>query len=324
MKKVLLLILLSVLWLALTAIHNTNVILCGLSDAGLNATMQHHLSELITGFNKAYAGKDELSVPSGSISSAAAKSLNEMWKGKSFLCPETELILNVIKRCDGNYEVRNIPILYETKSKDALDDELVIVFDTAGIIQGVLIALEREKYTQMFADAYTLQDRRLREIILNFIENFRTAYNRKDISYLDQVFSDDALIIVGRVLSSQQKLPDQLDKPVLKLSDDKNVEYVKLKKSQYISNLRKLFAKNRFVKVEFAGFKIQQHHSKPNFYGVQLFQKWRSSTYSDDGYLFLLIDLRDEDKPIIWVRTWQPGEFTKPGEAFDLADFTLN
>jgi len=324
MKRILLLILLITLWLALPAIHNTNVILCGLSDAGMNAKMQNRLSELITGFNKAYAAKNELNVSSASISPVAAKSLNEMWQGKSFLCPETELILNVLKRSDGNYEVRNIPILYETKSKSVLDDEIVIVFDASGIIQGVLIALEREKYTQMFADAYTLQDRKLREIILNFLENFRTAYNRKDISYLDQVFSDDALIIVGRVLSSQQKLPDQLNKPVLKTGDDKNVEYVKLKKSQYIGNLRSLFAKNRFVKVEFAGFKIQQHHSKPNFYGVQLFQKWSSSSYSDEGYLFLLIDLRDEDKPIIWVRTWQPGEFTKPGDAFDLADFTLN
>lgn len=324
MKKLLIIVLIVLLCQVMLAKHTTNVILSGLADIQLQELMQTRLTESITGFNKAYAAKSNLVIDKKFFSDKALKSLNEMWSGKSFICPETELILNVIKRTDGNWEVRNIPILYETKSKNVMDDEIVIVFDAGGVIQGVLIALEREKYTKLFADAYTLQDRRLREIILNFLENFRTAYNRKDLSYIEQVFSDDALIIVGRVISQNKKIPDRMDMPALTLNDGKQIEYVKLSKSHYIDNLRNLFQKNRFVKVEYANFKIQQHHSKPYIYGVQLNQKWRSSTYSDDGYLFLIIDLRNEEEPIIWVRTWQPGEFIKPGDAFDLADFTLN
>jgi hypothetical protein len=304
--------------------HNTDVYLGGLNDTKFQGLMQDHLTELISCFNKSFGSKQNLSIDSQIISPVALKSLNEMWKFKSFICPETELILNVLKRTDGLYEVRNIPILYEIKTNLTQDDEIVIVFDSLGVVQGILIALEREKYTQMFTDSFTLQDRKLRETILTFLESFRTAYNRKDLTFIEQVFSEDALIIVGHVLSSNQVLPDQINMPTLNLTDAKKIEYVKLSKEQYVDNLRSLFRKNRFVKVEFTDFKIQSHYSKPYFYGVQIRQKWHSASYSDDGYLFLLIDLRNENEPIIWVRTWQPSKYIKPADAFDLADFTLN
>ncbi len=306
----------------LLAKHPTTVFLNGLSDNQFKEKMQTSLSDLITDFNKAFSSKKKPSLSEATFRADAKQALLEMWDVKSFICPESELILNVIRRTDGLYEVRNIPILYETKSKNAQDDQIVIVFDTRGIIQGILIALEKDKYTQMFADAYTLQDRRLREIILNFLENFRTSYNRKDIDYIERVFSDDALIIVGRVISQNKELPDKVGAP--ELANKGNIEYVKLDKTKYISNLRSVFQKNKFVKVEFNDFKIQRHPTHQHFYGVQLIQKWRSSSYGDDGYLFLLLDLRNEDEPIIWVRTWQPDEHIKPHQAFDLADFTLN
>ncbi|MCI6830321.1 MAG: hypothetical protein MR924_13905, partial [Prevotella sp.] len=42
-------------------------------------------------------------------------------------------------------------------------------------------------------------------------------------------------------------------------------------------------------------------------YGVRLHQSWKSSTYSDEGYLFLLWEFpEDGSDPIIHVRTWQP------------------
>ena len=37
-------------------------------------------------------------------------------------------------------------------------------------------------------------------------------------------------------------------------------------------------------------------------------QNYFSSTYKDEGYLFLLIDFRGE-QPLIHVRNWQPGEW---------------
>ena len=35
-------------------------------------------------------------------------------------------------------------------------------------------------------------------------------------------------------------------------------------------------------------------------------QDYYSSSYGDTGYLFLLVDINDPDKPVISIRTWQP------------------
>ena len=55
----------------------------------------------------------------------------------------------------------------------------------------------------------------------------------------------------------------------------------------------------------------------PTKYGVRLRQTWKSSTYSDEGLLFLLFEFpTDGSDPIIHVRTWQPervrGTIVKP------------
>ena len=55
-------------------------------------------------------------------------------------------------------------------------------------------------------------------------------------------------------------------------------------------------------------------------------QGWRSDTYSDIGYVFLLIDFKDEMNPMIHVRTWQPEKFddgtaVPESKIFSLSDF---
>ena len=51
---------------------------------------------------------------------------------------------------------------------------------------------------------------------------------------------------------------------------------------------------------------IKQHKKFPSVYGVNMMQGWNTSRYSDEGYLLLVVDFSDDDKPLIHVRTWQP------------------
>ena len=60
------------------------------------------------------------------------------------------------------------------------------------------------------------------------------------------------------------------------------------------------------MNIRFSGIELVKHSQYPEIYGVTLKQDWSSSTYSDVGYLFLMIDFRDEDNPLIKVRTWEP------------------
>ena len=45
-------------------------------------------------------------------------------------------------------------------------------------------------------------------------------------------------------------------------------------------------------------------------YGVEMRQSYASTTYSDEGYLFLLVDFSERD-PLIYVRAWQPNEWNE-------------
>jgi hypothetical protein len=62
-------------------------------------------------------------------------------------------------------------------------------------------------------------------------------------------------------------------------------------------------------------------------YGVTLKQDWKSSKYADKGYVFLLIDYRNEQEPVITVRTWQPEEYNgrllRSEEVFQITDFNV-
>lgn len=60
--------------------------------------------------------------------------------------------------------------------------------------------------------------------------------------------------------------------------------------------------------LDFSNFNIVKKNNAKNVYGVEMRQAYNSTTYSDEGYLFLLIDFGESD-PLIYVRAWQPNEW---------------
>lgn len=142
------------------------------------------------------------------------------------------------------------------------------------------------------------QDAASRRLILNYIEHLRTSYTTKDIDFLEQLFSEDALIIVGKVVKSAKH--KELD-----INNKSKVRYNILRKRRYIANLKRVFSANKEIDVKFSDFKIMRHPTREGIYGVRLHQAYTSTLYNDDGWLFLLWDFRNEAMPQIHVRTWQ-------------------
>lgn len=138
-----------------------------------------------------------------------------------------------------------------------------------------------------------------RRLILNYMEHFRTSYATKDIDFLEQLFSENALIIVGTVIKS-------LTQSEVDYLPQNQVIYNVKSKRQYLDRLREVFRTNQEIEVGFEEFKIMRHPTKEGIYGVTLRQHYSSDRYSDDGYLFLLWDFQDKMAPKIHVRTWQP------------------
>lgn len=299
----------------------------GIDNIVVKQKMEITISRILTEANAAQqAGRQmhysQLGVPADVQSSLAA-----LWDNSPFVCMDEEIVEHCISTVNG-YQVRNIPLLLKpVNPSDIAEDEdyqeAVVSFDKQGNITSFYLSISMNLYMNVVKANRDITDLRRRQLILDYVEQFRTSYNQKDINFLEAVFSDDALIITGKV--TKRKSNDGIPLP------DK-IEYTKYTKVQYLNNLRKVFARNRYIRVTFDEIEVMRHPVNKDFYGVTLHQGWTSETYHDDGYLFLLWDFRDEQHPQIHVRTWQPDAYNKDGktpqriskdEIFSLSDFDI-
>lgn len=292
----------------------------GVDNNAIKAKIESGVSKLLTEINEAQAAGRALNFSAVAVDTRVQQSMAMLWENSPFVCTDEEIIEHCITTGSG-YQVRNIPLLMKpTGERDFNEDEYqeaVISFDKQGDIESFYLSISMNLYMNVIKSNLELTDLRRRQLILDYIEQFRTAYNQKDINFLNQVFSDDALIITGKVI--QQKHAEGFSTP--------KIQYHKQTKEQYIKNLSGVFARNSYIKVTFDEIEVMRHPVNPNFYGVTLKQGWTSGSYHDDGYLFLLWDFTNENVPQIHVRTWQPekiGTKSLPkDEIFSLSDFDI-
>ena len=292
----------------------------GIDDQSVKTLMETKMSALLTEVNAAQASNRALNFSNLNLPKSVQTSLSMLWENSPFICTDDEIVERCLTTGSG-YQVRNIPLLMKPRADRDFGEseyqEAVISFDRKGNVESFYLSISMNLYMNVIKNNKEITDLRRRQLILDYVEQFRTSYNTKDIKFLQQVFSDDALIITGKVISQKKdnmKLPDK-------------IVYKKQTKQEYLTNLRRVFANNSYIKVTFDDIKVMRHPVNPNFYGVTLHQGYTSSRYHDDGYLFLLWDFTDESQPQIHVRTWQPDQINggriPEDEIFSLDDFDI-
>lgn len=291
-----------------------------LENPKLKNTVELNVNSMFKAMHEALLNGNTPMLPEKVMDKECQQELMELWRNSQISCPQSEVEAPVVKiynpnpkdKKEGILEVRDIPILQER----ALDEPqtLNVMFNARGIICGLSIGLDMN-----FRNISSRQDEGIdavrKQIINSFLENFRTAYNRRDISYLEKIYSNDALIITGRMVTPKVSSSGSDDK-TLKVSQE--VEFLKQTKQEYINRLRGVFQKNDYINVDFENVDIHKHpnaeFAQRGVYCVSLDQSWTSAStktkghYHDDGYLFLMIDFHDQDKPLIQIRVWQPQE----------------
>lgn len=298
----------------------------GISDFTVQANMENNVTKLLTQINKAnQLNSFSVNFEGIGISREAKNSIDKLWENEHFMCQDEEVVEVCITTRTG-YQVRNIPIVVFPNDDKANKgyQEVVLNFDKKGNITTFNYAINPElysnlvkKYTQNKNYEVTDVDERVQ--IVNFVEQFRTAYNQKDMAFLQKIFSDDALIITGHVVKAKTRDVDIRPQVVYKKQD----------KGQYLSNLQKAFNITKYIKVNFDELTIVSHPTQKGIYGVTVKQNWNTNRYSDEGYVFMLWDFKNPKKPIIHVRTWQPTYLDNDKKqrstekVFDLGDFEL-
>ena len=291
----------------------------GLSPA-LKGKMERNISALLTEIQNAGQAGRPLQLAAVDMESGAKRNLEALWRMLPFVCEQTVNVAKCLHDFQG-FQAREILITMQPKNnsyKQSKERELTISLNKQGIITGVRPAAENnEDYRKVMGQGQDVTDMSKRLEILKFVEDFRNYYNQKNIESLRQIFSDDALIITGSVVSTRQSNVDFKEEMTQK------VKYVRQNKKQYLANLERVFKRTSFINVTFDRISVKRHAAKPNIYAVTLHQKWESSSYSDDGWLFLLWDFNDPEKPQIHVRTWQTDQMVAMDGVFDENDFFI-
>lgn len=181
-------------------------------------------------------------------------------------------------------------------------EDVVFTFDTDKKISNVAFGLGKTAEDDILNKGVWSESARV--AIMNFLENYKTAYALKRMDYITSVFDDDAVIITATVVNKSKI--SNIEKPGLSLEGDKIVKYNRQTKDQYLKNLERCFTKNEFVNIRFANNDVYKLGKGGELYAIQISQDYYSSTYGDKGYLFLMVDINDPEKPLIKVRTWQP------------------
>lgn len=287
-----------------------------LDNDELRITMQNNGGAFLNEINRAFHSGNTPQFNPNQVVRETELSVGQIWGTSPFYISETFIVQSVSRLSNGFYEVRNIAAHFVDPMGEKHFQEIVIEFTPTGMVRELKIGLESHRYQALIRQGVDVRDVENRQMILSFVEEFRTSYNRQDIDFIEKVFSDQALIIVGRVIEAagQSAYENQVSQ---------KVELLQFTKDEYIQRLRGIFSRNEWINVVFEEIRIREHPSHDNLYGVYLTQNYSSSTYSDEGFLFILIDFRDSEHPQIHVRTWEPKNAVREGERFSIGDIRV-
>lgn len=232
--------------------------------------------------------------------------------------------LTYFKGTDGTVTVRGMQASFSFTSpkKVTFTEDLVFTFNKDQKITNIAFGIGKVASEDILCSQSSWGDE-LKEQIMEFMENYKTAYCLKRLDYICDIFSDDAVIIVGKVTHRSGSSTRIGEHDVTQVGRD-IITHNRYTKDQYLQNLDNCFRNphNKYINVKFGENEVQTLRSIEGHkvFGIQIKQFYNSATYGDIGYLFLIVDMTDPKQPQIKVRTWQPNE-TPIDELFHAGKF---
>lgn len=245
-----------------------------------------------------------LALRSGSIEQCRKKFTAEGWEEFSKLMGYGKVTLmddiHLDYFADGDCVVcRGLPVSCRFNRGRVFNEKLSFYIDSnSKQITHVAMGLGREAMNDVVLGHLDWSEKS-RTRIVGFLEDYRTAYATKNLEYLDKVFDDNAVIVLGKRL----QVAPQLNKEGY--MNNHRVQFTQLTKREFLRNLRRQFQSKDYINLHFSQNRIYQLQKGVERYGIEIKQDYYSSNYGDTGYLTLIFDLTNPDQPVIHVRTWQ-------------------
>lgn len=237
-----------------------------------------------------FAGMDSLCTPAGY---EMFNSLIKYGQARIIREPDFQYL-----ECNGEITCRSLPMSFKFKTNNrTFVEDVVFTLNKDGKIDALSFALNKPAVDDIMN--HTSWNDTVRNVLINFLESYKTAYALKRYDYINSIFSDDALIITGSVLKHTAAREGQ---PM----SAQAVKYTRQTKSEYMKKLKYIFRSSEYINLRFADNQVRKSGVGGEIYGIQIKQDYFSSSYGDTGYLFLMVDLNNPKEPVIHVRTWQP------------------
>ena len=197
--------------------------------------------------------------------------------------------------------VRSVPMSFSFRNGSTkFVENVVFTFNEQGMIESLAFGLDDAATRDVLTKQAWPEHARMS--IIEFLENYKTAFALERLDYIRTIFDENAVIIVGKIAKAATGIS-----PENQITYNNNIIIrTRYTKEQYLKNLERCFASNEFVNVRFANNDIIKAGKGGEIYGIQIKQDYYSANYGDTGYLFLLVDLNDPEAPMVKVRTWQP------------------
>lgn len=191
---------------------------------------------------------------------------------------------------------RSVPMAFSFSGNSRrFVEDVVFTFNADGLVSNLTFSLGKAAVSDICSHDRWSEEARL--ILVSFLENYKTAYALKRLDYISSIFDDDALIITGRVLKS---VPARSE-----YGTNRYVRFTRQNKTEYVRNLARVFDSQEYINIQFSDSEVVKLGKGGQLFGIKIRQEYFSTTYSDVGYLFVLVDLTDCRNPVIHVRTWQ-------------------
>lgn len=201
---------------------------------------------------------------------------------------------------DGKVICRSVPMSFSFANNNRkFVEDIVFTFDEEKKVESLAFGLGQEAMEDILYHSVWTEKSRI--FLMSFLENYKTAYALKRLDYIRDIFDDNAVIITGAVT---RRITGDVE--LNSYRTNQYVRYNRQTKDQYLRNLARCFDSNEFINIRFGNNDVVKAGAGGELYGIQIKQDYYSTNYGDQGYLFLMVDLNDPDRPVIKVRTWQP------------------
>ena len=224
--------------------------------------------------------------------------------------------IKFFKGVDGRVVARGMQMSFtfnNGKTKKTYVEDVVFTLNGDNKIESIAFGLGQVAENDILCKHAPGWTDETRELLMEFLESYKTAYCLKRIDYIREIFADDAVIIIGNVARRSTAPKDDHDRSI-SVGGQEIISTKRYTKDEYLKNLERCFRRNEFINIKFTNNDIQwleKYKDRPDtkeLFAIQIGQEYSSSSYADKGYLFLLVNLTDHEQPQIKIRTWQPNE----------------